>query len=260
MVSKASAQKFKKSYFCLLSLSFFFFLLLIYTHCIHQQQGPIHPQKHPIKRSEPFDFLSREFKGKPINISLVNMDGNEEEGGGGGEHSIKWNDLGRATTVRFDRVSRAVRWKDLFPEWIDEHEKNQIPKCPTIPMPGFDDYGEVDAVVARVPCGGGGEEKRGIRDVFRLQVLLVVANLVVRNGWRDDRTVVVVFVGSCGPMWEIFRCEDLVERLGDVWIYKPDLRRLKQKLLMPVGSCQLALPIIKHGELGISLISSFIKE
>lgn len=243
MVSKVSSPKFKySSYFSLFSLSFF--LLLIYAQWLHQLQGPIHPQNHPIKRSEPFDLLSREFNGKPINISLVNVD---EEGD---DHSIKWHDLGRATAVRFDRVSRAVRWEDFFPEWIDEDERDRIPKCPTIPMPRFEDYGEMDAVVARAPCGGGEDGRRGIRDVFRLQVHLVVANLVVRSGWREnDRTVVVVFVGSCGPMWEIFRCEDLVRRQGDVWVYRPDLRRLKQKLLMPIGSCQLALPILKQGEL-----------
>ncbi|KAF9606413.1 hypothetical protein IFM89_025102 [Coptis chinensis] len=33
-----------------------------------------------------------------------------------------------------------------------------------------------------------------------------------------------------------------------VWIYKPDLRRLKQKVFMPVGTCRLALPYVKHGD------------
>ncbi|KAK9219052.1 hypothetical protein WN943_007691 [Citrus x changshan-huyou] len=41
-------------------------------------------------------------------------------------------------------------------------------------------------------------------------------------------------------MVEMFRCDDLVEHAGDYWVYKPDLRRLKHKVLMPVGSCQIA--------------------
>lgn len=146
----------------------------------------------------------------------------------------------KTVNVRFDRVSEDLKWDDFFPEWIDEDEKWGPPKCPEIPMPmpvRSEDYKDLDVVIARVPCGRVNGGKEGIRDVFRLQVNLVVANLVVGN---VDRTVYVVFVGSCGPMVEIFRCDDLVMRRGDYWVYKPDLRRLKQKVLMPFGTCQLA--------------------
>ncbi|KAI3852315.1 hypothetical protein MKX03_018960 [Papaver bracteatum] len=48
-------------------------------------------------------------------------------------------------------------------------------------------------------------------------------------------------------MIEIFRCDDLVKHEGDIWIYKPDLRRLQQKVQMHVRSCQLATPFLKQG-------------
>ncbi|KAK9219088.1 hypothetical protein WN943_007727 [Citrus x changshan-huyou] len=105
------------------------------------------------------------------------------------------------------------------------------------------DYGYLDVIVARVPCRGDGDGGGGMGDVFRLQVNLVVANLAVESGWLKpdvDRPVYVVFVGSCGAMVEMFRCDDLVEHAGDYWVYKPDLRRLKHKVLLPVGSCQIA--------------------
>ncbi|KAK9219075.1 hypothetical protein WN943_007714 [Citrus x changshan-huyou] len=105
------------------------------------------------------------------------------------------------------------------------------------------DYRYLDVIVARVPCRGDGDAGGGMRDVFRLQVNLVVANLAVESGWLKpdvDRPAYVVFVGSCGAMVEMFRCDDLVEHAGDYWVYKPDLRRLKHKVLMPVGSCQIA--------------------
>ncbi|XP_028123616.1 putative UDP-glucuronate:xylan alpha-glucuronosyltransferase 5 [Camellia sinensis] len=138
-------------------------------------------------------------------------------------------------TVGFDRVDDDLWWEDFFPEWIDEEEKWSSPTCPEIPMPRFEEYGEMDVVVARVPC---------VRNVFRLQVNLMVANLLVRSGWENnqDRTVYAVFIGSCGPMWEIFRCDDLLWNEGEYRVYKPDLRRLKQKVIMPIGSCQLAPP------------------
>ena len=46
----------------------------------------------------------------------------------------------------------------------------------------MEDYEDLDAVIARVPCDRV-KENKGIRDVFRLQVNLVVPNLWVRNGW-----------------------------------------------------------------------------
>ncbi|KAH9689064.1 putative UDP-glucuronate:xylan alpha-glucuronosyltransferase 5 [Citrus sinensis] len=144
--------------------------------------------------------------------------------------------------VRFDHVGEDKKWEDFFPEWIDEDHKWVPPACPDIPMPA-QDYRYLDVIVARVPCRGDGDAGGGMRDVFRLQVNLVVANLAVESGWVKpdvDQAVYVVFVGSCGAMVEMFRCDDLVEHAGDYWVYKPDLRRLKHKVLMPVGSCQIA--------------------
>ncbi|KAK9215530.1 hypothetical protein WN944_007535 [Citrus x changshan-huyou] len=109
------------------------------------------------------------------------------------------------------------KWEDFFPEWIDEDYKWAPPACPEIPMPA-QDYRYLDVIVARVPCRGDGDAGGGVRDVFRLQVNLVVANLAVESGWVKpdvDRAVYVVFVGSCGATVEMFRCDDLVEHAGD---------------------------------------------
>ncbi|KAI5424313.1 hypothetical protein KIW84_030489 [Lathyrus oleraceus] len=147
--------------------------------------------------------------------------------------------------IIFDRVDENLRWKDFFPVWIDEEEKMHKPKCPNIPMPAFENYKNLDVVVARVPCGGPSMEEEGIRDVFTLQVNLVVANLVVETKWleklkSDHGNIYVVFIGSCSPMVEIFRCDDLLIHQSDYWVYKPDLKKLKHKTLMPVGSCQIS--------------------
>ncbi|KDO40204.1 hypothetical protein CISIN_1g0469172mg, partial [Citrus sinensis] len=114
--------------------------------------------------------------------------------------------------VRFDHVGEDKKWEDFFPEWIDEDHKWGPPACPDIPMP-VQDYRYLDVIVARVPCRGDGDGGGGMRDVFRLQVNLVVANLAVESGLVKpdvDRAVYVVFVGSCGAMVEMFRCDDLV--------------------------------------------------
>ncbi|KAF1869516.1 hypothetical protein Lal_00017091 [Lupinus albus] len=134
-------------------------------------------------------------------------------------------------SIPFDHVNKSLKWDDFFPKWIDE--EGDQPKYLEMPMPRLKDYEDVNVIVAKVPC-----VEEGIRDVFRLQVNLVVANLAVESGWvttleRDTRKVYVVFVGSCGPMVEIFRCDDLLIQEGEYWVYQPDLNSLKHQMVMP---------------------------
>nr|CAD1822553.1 unnamed protein product [Ananas comosus var. bracteatus] len=152
-----------------------------------------------------------------------------------------------AVNVDFERVHPNFKWADLFPEWIDEEEENEGASCPEVPMPDFDSYpGSADAVVARLPCQR--PAKGWNRDVFRLQVHLVAANLAVRKGRRDERgRVKVVFLSECEPMPEIFRCDDLTAREGEWWMYDADAARLEGKVKLPVGSCELALPLWGEG-------------
>lgn len=153
--------------------------------------------------------------------------------------------------VHFDPVADYIKWKDLFPVWINEKYPS---KCPEIQMPRFDDYQELDVILARVPCSRDDEG----RDVFRLQVNLVVANLLLRSRRKNNNSsVFAVFTGSCTPMWEIFRCDDLLWHEGNYWVYKPELKRLQQKVLMPVGTCQPAPAILEQGEISGTLILLF---
>ena len=179
---------------------------------------------------------------KKKKIGMVNMD----------EEVVReWNrrreDLGEAVPFRFERVTDFFKWEDLFPEWIDEEEESDVPTCPEIPMPDLKSYGEVDLVVAKLPCND-----KARRDVFRLQVHLIVANMVVKKGKRDwnynRRKTKVVFWSKCRPMMELFRCSDLVKREGDWWLYQPQIAKLEHKLALPVGSCQLALPLWGQGK------------
>ncbi|KAL5701893.1 hypothetical protein ACHQM5_027177 [Ranunculus cassubicifolius] len=219
--------------FIIYLLSLFLFLLIFnssFPTQIHQKTTP-----------PPFDFLTENLKGKEINIGLVNMHQQEQQ---------KWKILGKTHTVHFDKVPKDRRWEDYFPEWIDEDSTWNTPKCPDLPMPTYSNYSndiKFNVLVVKVPCDSNGSVKgEGIRDVFRLQVNLVVANMAVDRG--DDQELFIVFIGDCEPMNEIFRCDDLVRREGDFRVYKPDVSRLEQKVLMPFGSCQLAVSQGKQGE------------
>lgn len=172
--------------------------------------------------------------GGGLMIGMVNFEGDQD--------LSQWRKHGETIPVHFDRVPEALKWQDLFPEWIDEEEESEVPKCPEFPMPNFDKYPNMDLLVAKLPC------KYPIngwsRDVFRLQVHLITAKMAVKNG---KKKIKVVFTSKCRPMLELFRCNDLVKQEGDWWYYEPDVEKLEQKIGLPVGSCKLALPLWGQG-------------
>ncbi|XP_010525992.1 PREDICTED: UDP-glucuronate:xylan alpha-glucuronosyltransferase 2 isoform X2 [Tarenaya hassleriana] len=170
--------------------------------------------------------------GRP-RIGMVNMDD---------ANTSEWKHYGETIPIRFDRVSDLFKWQDLFPEWIDEEEETDVPTCPEIPMPDITSLDKMDVIVAKLPCNYPEEGWR--REVGRLQMHLAAANLAAKKAKRDWRwRTTVVFWSKCRPMIEIFRCDDLVRREGDWWWYRPEVVRLQQKLDLPVGSCNLALPL-----------------
>lgn len=187
-----------------------------------------------IKREKP-SFL--DGIGRGMRIGMVNMDD---------EDVSEWKAQGQVIHVSYEKVSALLEWKDLFPEWIDEEEEVDGPSCPEIPMPDYDKYGYMDMIVAKLPCKAPNEGWS--RDVVRLQVHLVVANLAVRRGkWDWMGRMRVVFLSKCMPMVELFRCDELVKREGDWWFYRPEKGKLERKVSLPVGSCNLAMPLWGKG-------------
>ncbi|KAG5389794.1 hypothetical protein BRARA_H01273 [Brassica rapa] len=154
----------------------------------------------------------------------------------------QWKRYGETNHIHFDRVSKLFTWHDLFPEWIDEEEDHEVPTCPEIPMPDLERLEKFDLIVVKLPCKYPEEGWR--REALRLQVNLVAANLVAKKGktdwtWKSK----VLFWSKCQPMIEIFRCDDLEKREGNWWLYRPEVVRLQQKVSLPIGSCNLALPL-----------------
>ncbi|XP_011625865.1 UDP-glucuronate:xylan alpha-glucuronosyltransferase 2 [Amborella trichopoda] len=177
-----------------------------------------------------------------LRIALVNMDADSDR-------VVHLSRLGRAVRVGFERVSESVKWSNLYPKWIDEEETCRRQKCPKIPMPDFEDLGRFDVVVVGVPCRYPEEGWR--RDVFRLQLHLIAANLAVSGASleeEEEAEVKVVVVSECRAMEEIFGCDEMVgKREKDEWVYKVDLRKMRERIAMPVGSCKLALPLKRTG-------------
>ena len=172
-----------------------------------------------------------------MKIGMVNME----------EDDISdWSSKGEIIPIYFEKVSQFFNWTDLFPEWIDEEEESDVPSCPEIPMPNLAGYEDMDVIVAKLPCNNPEEGWR--RDVFRLQVHLIATNLAVKKAKKDwNWKTKVVFHSKCRPMLELFRCDELVRKDGDWWYYEVDVKRLDQKVSLPVGSCKLSLPLWEEG-------------
>ncbi|XP_070682335.1 UDP-glucuronate:xylan alpha-glucuronosyltransferase 2-like [Malus domestica] len=200
---------------------------------LEETKGNIPRPKGSMSKIEVPSFLNGTMGKGMMKFAMVNMD----------EYDLsEWDKLGKTIPIHFNHISDNIKWDDLFPTWIDEEEESDVPTCPKIPMLNIQIYEKMDMVVAKLPCKYPEEGWR--REVFRLQVHLIVANLAVRRGKRDGnrKTTKMLFWSKCRPMLEIFRCDDLVRQEGNWWLFEPDMARLRQKVSLPVGTCNLALP------------------
>ncbi|PPS03636.1 hypothetical protein GOBAR_AA17019 [Gossypium barbadense] len=105
--------------------------------------------------------------------------------------------------LHLDYADMNVTWDSLYPEWIDEEQEEKVPVCPSLPKIEVPGI-RLDLVAVKLPCRNEGN-------------------------W-------------CFPILNMFTCKELVARENNVWLYKPDLNVLREKLQFPPGSCELALP------------------
>ncbi|XP_020588043.1 UDP-glucuronate:xylan alpha-glucuronosyltransferase 1-like [Phalaenopsis equestris] len=171
-------------------------------------------------------------KKENLNVGLLNFNSTE----------IKlWQNLfptSKISEVHLDRAAIDLTWDDLYPEWIDEEEESDEPYCKKLPYPKLPKGSQFGLVAVKLPCNKTGN---WTRDIARLHLQHVAAKLSVEMKEGHDPAHVLL-VTDCLPIPNLFSCKRLVERKGDVWLYKPDLQVLKQKLEFPIGSCRLSLP------------------
>ncbi|XP_062223090.1 UDP-glucuronate:xylan alpha-glucuronosyltransferase 1-like [Phragmites australis] len=186
--------------------------------------------------------VARAEDGSGTRVALLNFDDDEIE---------EWRarmPRTEASAVHLDHVGSDVTWEHLYPEWIDEEELFGKPACPDLPEPTVatevDGVApQYDVVAVKLPCGRAASWSK---DVARLHLQLAAVRLAALHGrWAAAHVLVVT---RCFPMPNLFKCKDEVARYGDVWLYRPDVDELKQKLALPVGSCKLAMPFKALGE------------
>lgn len=157
----------------------------------------------------------------------------------------QWKQLipdAKHTVLQLDYAAKNVTWESLYPEWIDEEEESEVPICPSLPKlnaPGI----RFDLIAVKLPCRNEGNWSR---DVGRLHLQLAAAGLAASV--KGLHPLHLLFITDCFPIPNLFTCKELVVREGNAWLYKPDLNALRKKVQLPVGSCELALPLRGNGQ------------
>ncbi|PSS30278.1 UDP-glucuronate:xylan alpha-glucuronosyltransferase [Actinidia chinensis var. chinensis] len=148
--------------------------------------------------------------------------------------------------LNLDYVDKNVTWDSLYPEWIDEEQEEEVPICPSFPKIELPRK-RLDLIAVKLPCRDG---ENWARDLARLHLQLAAAGLATAS--KGYHPVHLLFVTKCFPIPNLFTCKELVLREGNTWLYKPNLNVLREKLQLPVGSCELALPFEpkEHGYSG----------
>ncbi|XP_020262140.1 UDP-glucuronate:xylan alpha-glucuronosyltransferase 1-like [Asparagus officinalis] len=145
-----------------------------------------------------------------------------------------------SSIVHLDYAKSNLTWEDLYPEWIDEEQESEVPICPTLPEPKSVQGFQFDLIAVKLPCNR--TAKNWSRDIARFHLQLAAAKLAADSG-NVRYKAHVLFVTDCFPIPNLFSCKNLVVRNEDTWLYRPDLSILREKLKLPVGSCQLAIPL-----------------
>ncbi|KAI3664926.1 hypothetical protein L6452_43539 [Arctium lappa] len=146
------------------------------------------------------------------------------------------NENDHIVNLHLDPIDDNVTWDSLYPEWIDEEQQDQVPSCPNFPKVHVPRKRLLDLVVVKLPCRNEGNWSR---DVARLHLQLATAGLAAAAAARAPH---LLFITNCFPLPNLFPCTELVVRRGNAWLYQPNLKVLREKIQLPVGSCELALP------------------
>lgn len=145
-------------------------------------------------------------------------------------------------TLILDSVPHNITWETLYPEWLDEEEEFEVPTCPTLPKVFFSGKPRLDLIVVKLPCD---KSKNWSRNVARFHLQLEVSRLAAST--KGYYPVHVLLITECFPTPNLFTCKELIVREGNAWLFKPDSNKLREKLHLSVGSCELSVPLKAKG-------------
>ncbi|CAA2992052.1 UDP-glucuronate:xylan alpha-glucuronosyltransferase 1 isoform X1 [Olea europaea subsp. europaea] len=139
--------------------------------------------------------------------------------------------------LHLDYAQKNITWDSLYPEWIDEEQDDIVPSCPRLSNLKVPRH-RPDLVSVKLPCRN---KVNWSKDIARLHLQISVAGLAASCKGRYP--VYLLLITKCPPIPNLFTCKDRVVRVGNMWLYKPNMDVLRKKLQLPIGSCELALPL-----------------
>lgn len=148
--------------------------------------------------------------------------------------------------LHLDSVKPDLTWEDLYPEWIDEEEEFEVPSCVDLPDPKVAKSALFDLIAVKLPCNK--TAKNWSRDIARFHLQLSAAKLASQSSVSQQLQIHIILLTDCFPIPNLFSCKNLIVREGNAWLYNPELRNLREKLRLPVGSCKLAVPLKTDGK------------
>lgn len=169
-------------------------------------------------------------------IGILNFDNNEFD---------RWGQVfpnGEMINLGLDYAHKNVTWDSLYPEWIDEEEDFEIPICPSLPSINFPAKPRIDLIAVKLPCTNS---KNWSREVPRLHLQLATARLAAMA--KSYHPLRVLYVTECFPIPNLMTMKELTAQKGHVWLYEPNLNILREKVRLPVGSCELAVSLKAKG-------------
>uniref|UniRef100_A0A7N0ZZD0 Hexosyltransferase n=1 Tax=Kalanchoe fedtschenkoi TaxID=63787 RepID=A0A7N0ZZD0_KALFE len=145
---------------------------------------------------------------------------------------------GELINLHLDYAPTNVTWDSLYPEWIDEEEDFEIPVCPSLPSINAPAKPRIDLIAVKLPCM---DTKNWTRDVARLHLQLAATRLASMA--KSYHPLHVLYVTKCFPIPNLITQKELIAQKGNVWLYEPNLNILREKVRLPVGSCELAVSL-----------------
>lgn len=167
----------------------------------------------------------------------------------------QWKDLipdAEHVILHLGPAAGNITWESLYPEWIDEDEDFEVPTCPSLPKLHPPAKPRLDLIAVKLPCDKLG---KWTRDVARWHLQLAVAE--VAASIKSYHPIRVLFLTECFPLPNLFTCKELLIHHGDAWLYEPNPSKLREKVQLPLGSCELSVPLKAKGKVQIGFVSCF---
>ncbi|KAJ6681538.1 UDP-GLUCURONATE:XYLAN ALPHA-GLUCURONOSYLTRANSFERASE 3-RELATED [Salix koriyanagi] len=115
----------------------------------------------------------------------------------------------------------------------------RFPLCPVLPKLKVPGKPRIDIIAVEASMQQVSEMVKRCGSLCTCSLLLQILLLLL----KVITPVRVLLVTDCFPTPNLFTCKELIWHEGNLWLYQPNLNVLREKMQLPVGSCELSVPL-----------------